>query len=243
MRSAADRRGLRQRSLGCRKRSTQAGEGPGDRLNRAAGDTAGPADIRRSGPAEFEAQGWNGLFAPKGTPPEIVAKLNARGEDGGGKRRREKALPRFVGRCRRRQTKHTPEVLQQLVTRDVEKYRKLLAKRQALIVVQSEVGDQRGRSCRRSSARPGGTQYPPSEAPPARCPVCEDERQHIPPEGQSWTTLQRLRIRITTDFASTNRASSVIAPRRRFRPIGAARGAGSLYGARQHSLGLHLAVD
>jgi glyoxylase-like metal-dependent hydrolase (beta-lactamase superfamily II) len=39
-----------------------------------------------------------------------------------------------------------------------------------------------------------GTQYPPSEAPPAQCPVCEDERQYIPPEGQSWTTLERLRI-------------------------------------------------
>ena len=39
-----------------------------------------------------------------------------------------------------------------------------------------------------------GTQYPASEAPPARCPVCEDERQFIPPEGQSWTTLERLRI-------------------------------------------------
>ena len=37
-----------------------------------------------------------------------------------------------------------------------------------------------------------GTQYPPSEAPPAQCPVCEDERQYIPPEGQSWTTLERL---------------------------------------------------
>ena len=39
-----------------------------------------------------------------------------------------------------------------------------------------------------------GTEYPPSEAPPALCPVCEDERQFIPPEGQSWTTLERLRI-------------------------------------------------
>jgi hypothetical protein len=39
-----------------------------------------------------------------------------------------------------------------------------------------------------------GTQYPPSEAPPAHCPVREDERQFIPPEGQSWTTLERLRI-------------------------------------------------
>jgi glyoxylase-like metal-dependent hydrolase (beta-lactamase superfamily II) len=39
-----------------------------------------------------------------------------------------------------------------------------------------------------------GTQFPPSEVPPAQCPVCEDERQYIPPEGQSWTTLERLRI-------------------------------------------------
>ena len=39
-----------------------------------------------------------------------------------------------------------------------------------------------------------GTQYPPSDTPPAHCPVCEDERQYIPPEGQSWTTLERLRI-------------------------------------------------
>jgi glyoxylase-like metal-dependent hydrolase (beta-lactamase superfamily II) len=39
-----------------------------------------------------------------------------------------------------------------------------------------------------------GTQYPPSEAPPAHCPVCEDERQYLLPEGQSWTTLERLRI-------------------------------------------------
>jgi glyoxylase-like metal-dependent hydrolase (beta-lactamase superfamily II) len=39
-----------------------------------------------------------------------------------------------------------------------------------------------------------GTQFPPSEIPPASCPVCEDERQFIPPEGQSWTTLERLRI-------------------------------------------------
>ena len=39
-----------------------------------------------------------------------------------------------------------------------------------------------------------GTQYPPSEVPPAQCPVCEDERQYIPPEGQSWTTLERLKI-------------------------------------------------
>jgi len=38
-----------------------------------------------------------------------------------------------------------------------------------------------------------GTQYPPSDAPPARCPICEDPRQFLPPGGQAWTTLERLR--------------------------------------------------
>ena len=34
-----------------------------------------------------------------------------------------------------------------------------------------------------------GTQYPPSNAPPSQCTICEDERQFIPPRGQTWTTL------------------------------------------------------
>jgi len=37
-----------------------------------------------------------------------------------------------------------------------------------------------------------GTQYASSEAPPARCGVCEDERQFTPPGGTSWTTLDVL---------------------------------------------------
>lgn len=37
-----------------------------------------------------------------------------------------------------------------------------------------------------------GTQYAPSEAPPAACAICEDERQFVPPSGQGWTTLARL---------------------------------------------------
>ena len=37
-----------------------------------------------------------------------------------------------------------------------------------------------------------GTQYPPSDAPPAQCTICEDERQFIPPRGQTWTTLPAL---------------------------------------------------
>lgn len=38
-----------------------------------------------------------------------------------------------------------------------------------------------------------GTQYPPSEASPERCPVCEDARQFLPPTGQAWITLERMR--------------------------------------------------
>ncbi|HEY6029504.1 MAG TPA: hypothetical protein VIU44_03020 [Gaiellaceae bacterium] len=37
------------------------------------------------------------------------------------------------------------------------------------------------------------TQYPESEQPPARCPICEDERQYVPESGQEWTTLDELR--------------------------------------------------
>jgi hypothetical protein len=39
-----------------------------------------------------------------------------------------------------------------------------------------------------------GTQFADSgDAPPAECPICEDERQYLPPEGQQWTTLGSVR--------------------------------------------------
>src|SRR5258705_12746386 len=34
-----------------------------------------------------------------------------------------------------------------------------------------------------------GSQYAPSSVPPPRCVICEDERQYVPPRGQTWTTL------------------------------------------------------
>ncbi len=37
-----------------------------------------------------------------------------------------------------------------------------------------------------------GTQYPESEKPPAQCVICEEERQYVPPRGQTWTTLAAL---------------------------------------------------
>lgn len=33
-----------------------------------------------------------------------------------------------------------------------------------------------------------GTEFPPSPAPPRNCPICDDERQFLPPDGQGWTT-------------------------------------------------------
>jgi hypothetical protein len=40
-----------------------------------------------------------------------------------------------------------------------------------------------------------GTQYEPSEKPPANCPICDDERQFVTPAGQTWTTLPALQGR------------------------------------------------
>jgi len=41
-----------------------------------------------------------------------------------------------------------------------------------------------------------GMQYSPSDKnpnlPPAQCIICEEERQYVPPGGQSWTTLEAL---------------------------------------------------
>jgi hypothetical protein len=37
-----------------------------------------------------------------------------------------------------------------------------------------------------------GTQFAPSGAPPARCDICEDERQYVGWSGQQWGTLEEL---------------------------------------------------
>jgi len=38
-----------------------------------------------------------------------------------------------------------------------------------------------------------GTEFAVTAAPPTGCPICLDERQHVPLEGQRWTTLDALR--------------------------------------------------
>jgi hypothetical protein len=46
-----------------------------------------------------------------------------------------------------------------------------------------------------------GTQFPEGDGPPARCPICEDPRQYVPPGGQQWTTMGRLAGDHTNRFA------------------------------------------
>jgi hypothetical protein len=38
-----------------------------------------------------------------------------------------------------------------------------------------------------------GVQHAPTQAPPAQCRICQDERQYVPAGGQAWTTLAALR--------------------------------------------------
>jgi hypothetical protein len=37
-----------------------------------------------------------------------------------------------------------------------------------------------------------GANYSPAPSAPDHCPLCDDERQWVPPTGQRWTTMQRL---------------------------------------------------
>ena len=43
-------------------------------------------------------------------------------------------------------------------------------------------------------------QYPPSATPPAHCPICEDERQYVGPDGPGWTTPDEVRRTRTADW-------------------------------------------
>ena len=61
---------LPQLSAGTIKALRRHGQG-------AAGVGARRADRRRSGPARPHVSVWHGVWAPKGTPPDVIAKLNA----------------------------------------------------------------------------------------------------------------------------------------------------------------------
>src|SRR5437762_58861 len=45
-----------------------------------------------------------------------------------------------------------------------------------------------------------GTQFAPTAEQPKECPICLDERQFVPPAGQTWTTLDALNRRHSNQF-------------------------------------------
>lgn len=45
-----------------------------------------------------------------------------------------------------------------------------------------------------------GTQHAESDRPPAHCMICEEERQYVPPRGQTWTTFDALQQSHTNTF-------------------------------------------
>ena len=78
-----------------------------------------------AGLPEFQAQAWNAIFAPKGTPPAIVAKLNAaivKALDDEGVRKRLLELGSVIPKGPER----TPEALGALVTSEIAKWTPVL---------------------------------------------------------------------------------------------------------------------
>ena len=45
-----------------------------------------------------------------------------------------------------------------------------------------------------------GAQHAEAERPPSHCVICEEERQYVPPRGQTWTTFDDLRHSHTNTF-------------------------------------------
>ena len=86
------------------------------------------ADVPTSAEAglpEFQLQGWNALFVPKGTPTAIMAKLNAALRTGVVNPDYLKRLD-DLGAVRPTDEEMTPEYVRQFVPREVEKFRKML---------------------------------------------------------------------------------------------------------------------
>lgn len=89
------------------------------------------ADVPTAGEAgipEFTAGGWNALFAPKGTPEPVIARLNASIRSALAS---EAIKKRFadLSSTLPAETEQTPEFLGTHVPREIEKYRKLLESR------------------------------------------------------------------------------------------------------------------
>ena len=74
---------------------------------------------------EFQLQGWNGLFAPKGTPQPMIDRLNAALRKGVASDAYQKRLDE-LGSLPPNDEEMSPAYLKQFVPTEIEKFRKLL---------------------------------------------------------------------------------------------------------------------
>jgi tripartite-type tricarboxylate transporter receptor subunit TctC len=81
-----------------------------------------------AGLPEFQLQGWNGLFAPKGTAQPMIDKLNAALRKGVASEAYRARLDE-LGSLPPTDEEMSPAYLQQFVPREVEKFRNLLAEK------------------------------------------------------------------------------------------------------------------
>jgi tripartite-type tricarboxylate transporter receptor subunit TctC len=81
-----------------------------------------------AGIAEFQQQGWNGLFAPKGTPQAIIDKLNAALRTAVKSEALQKRMD-DLGSIPATDEEMSPGYVARLVPAEIEKYKKLLAEK------------------------------------------------------------------------------------------------------------------
>jgi len=79
-----------------------------------------------AGLPEFQLQGWNSLFAPKGTPEPVIAKLNAALRKGVANEGYQKRLDE-LGSLPPSDEEMTPEYVRRFIPTEIEKFRKLLS--------------------------------------------------------------------------------------------------------------------
>ena len=81
-----------------------------------------------AGLPEFQLQGWNGLFAPKGTAEPIIDKLNVALRNGVANETYRKRLDDF-GALPPNEEEMSPAYLRQFVPKEIEKFKTLLAEK------------------------------------------------------------------------------------------------------------------